>query len=449
MNLTVTLRNPHEYQTQFLASTAKRKVIRAGRRSGKTVGVAELSIKAFLAGHRVLYATPTSDQLDAFWFEIVKALAEPIDQGIFYKNESRHIIELPRTQQRLRGKTAWNADTLRGDYADTLILDEYQLMAEDAWGVVGAPMLMDNNGDAVFIYTPPSYRSSGVSKAKDKQHAAKMFKRASVDDSGRWEAFHFTSMDNPYIDQGAVEDLAQDMTRLAYRQEILAEDIDDAPGALWTRAILDEGRVLRSPDLARIVVAIDPAVSATATSNQHGIIVAGIEAGSKPDGYTLEDATLDGTPAEWARAAITAYYRWEANYIVAEANQGGDMVRHTLETIDPTVPVRLVHASRGKQARAEPVSALYEKGRIHHVGTFPELEDQLCVWVPGEGSPDRLDALVWAYSEMMVTPTRLTRAGIRPGAANLYGSREKSLPGRNGRSTGKKGRTHGARSKYS
>ena len=126
--LTVTLRKPHEKQKAFISSQAKRKIIRAGRRGGKTVGIAIPAVTQFLDGHRVLYAAPTEDQIGSFWYEVKRALQEPIDNGIFIKNETMHYIELPGTKQRIRAKTAYNADTLRGDYADELLLDEFQLM---------------------------------------------------------------------------------------------------------------------------------------------------------------------------------------------------------------------------------------------------------------------------------------------------------------------------------
>lgn len=237
---TVHLRRPHARQREFLESPAKRKVIRAGRRGGKTTGVGIMAVEAFLAGRRVLYAAPTQEQVDAFWWEVKRALAEPIDAGVFVKNESLHIIELPGTKQRIRAKTAWNADTLRGDYADLLILDEWQLMDEQAWELVGAPMLLDNDGDAVFVYTPPSLASRSVSKARDPRHAAKMFKRAQTDRTGRWEAFHFTSRDNPHISAEALADLAADMTELAIRQEIEAEDVDEPPGAVYDGRLVQQ-----------------------------------------------------------------------------------------------------------------------------------------------------------------------------------------------------------------
>ena len=117
----------------------------------------------------------------------------------------------------------------------------------------------------------------------------------------------------------------------------------------------------------------------------------------------LEDVSKKGTPLEWANEAVAAYHRLKADRIVAEANQGGDMIRHTLDTVDRNIPIRLVHASRGKRVRAEPIAALYEQNRVHHVGSFPDLEDQLCSWVPDiSNSPDRLDALVWALTELVV-----------------------------------------------
>jgi len=392
----VHLRPPHEHQWQFINSAAKRKVIRAGRRSGKTVGIAIYAVLKFLEHKRVLYATPTADQIDRFWFEIKQALAEPIEAKTLYVNETRHIIEAPGTENRIRAKTAWNADTLRGDYADELILDEFQLMDEDAWGLVGAPMLADNDGNATFIYTPPSLHSRSVSKAQDPQHAAKLYKAAKADTTGRWEAFHFTSRDNPYISQDAIDELAGDMTAIAYRMEIMAEDVDEAPGALWTRETIERGRVTTVPSLAQIVVGVDP--SATSTGDEAGIVTAG---SIGREMWVLSDDTLQGSPLQWATTAVTAYHKFKADAIIAEANNGGEMVSQTIRQVDKNVPVVLVHASRGKQARAEPVAAVYEQGRAHHAGNFSALEDEMCLWIPGDPSPNRMDALVWAASRLV------------------------------------------------
>lgn len=214
----------HPHQAMMVHSTAKRLVVRAGRRGGKTVGAATRAVTRFLQGRRQLYAAPVSGQTDKFWQEVCLALQEPIAAGYYRKNESERYIELVGTEQRIKAKTAWSPDTLRGDYADDLYLDEWQLMDEETWESVGAPMLADHDGDAVFIYTPPSLRSAGVSKARDPRHAAKMFKMASEDKRGRWQTLHFTSHDNPYISEDALRELMGDMSKQSYRQEILAED---------------------------------------------------------------------------------------------------------------------------------------------------------------------------------------------------------------------------------
>lgn len=392
----------HPRALAFIRSTAKRRIVRAGRRGGKTTSAARVAVERFCKGGRVLYATPTSDQLDAFWHEVKRSLADALDLGVLYKNESLHVIELLGTKQRIRAKTAWNADTLRGDYADLLILDEWQLMDEDAWELVGAPMLLDNDGDAVFVYTPPSLRSRSVSKARDPRHAAKMYAAAEKDMTGRWRAFHFTSHDNPYISQTALREITGDMTNLAYRQEILAEDIDEVPGAPWKRSVIEDTRVGAHPGLVRVVVGVDPAGASGPESDETGIVVAGL--GADGHGYVLDDRSLQGSPAGWASAAVTGYYAHRADRIIGEVNNGGEMVGYTIATIDGSVAYKAVHASRGKLTRAEPIAALYEQGRVHHVGAFPDLEDQMCTWVPGDKSPDRMDALVWALTELFLEP---------------------------------------------
>jgi len=399
----VLLRSSHIKQEEIRQSRAKRKIVRAGRRGGKTVIAATICIDKFLEGLRPLYATPTSDQLETWWFEIKRALAEPIDAGIFKKNETEHTIEREGTKNRIKGKTAWNADMLRGDYSDFLVLDEYQLMNEDTWEVVGAPMLLDNDGDAMFIYTPPSLHSRSVSKARDPRHAAKMFQKALQNTSDRWQTFHFASHDNPYISRIALDEITQDMTQLAYRQEILAEDIDEAPGALWSRELIDKTRVISYPDLVRIVVGVDPTGS---RGNECGIVVAGL--GSNGHGYIIDDKSLLGSPGEWADATLTAFIRNQSDMVVGEANYGGDMVESTIlqaaKNQGQIIRYKNVHASRGKAVRAEPVVANYEHGKIHHVGEFPYLEDEMVTWIPGEtrDSPNRIDAMVWAITELML-----------------------------------------------
>lgn len=195
-------------------------------------------------------------------------------------------------------------------------------------------------------------------------------------------------------------------TRLG-RQELDGELIEERADALWTRDLIEAARSAAAPDLVRIVVAVDPPASSGLRADACGIVAAGIdEAGIA---HVLSDATASrAKPVEWARKAVATYRRWSADALVVEANQGGEMVSAVLREVDPAVPVTPVHASRGKYLRAEPVATLYEQGRVRHVGAFPELEDEMCDFgaagLSSGRSPDRLDALVWALSDLMLRP---------------------------------------------
>jgi phage terminase large subunit-like protein len=202
-------------------------------------------------------------------------------------------------------------------------------------------------------------------------------------------------------------------TRLG-RQEIGGEILDDNPNALWNREAIEAGRVTQAPSLFRIVVAVDPsgnegADSTSESANECGIVTAGV-AGAQLDKrelYVLGDSSGMMTPTQWAKQAVADYHRFDADAIVAESNFGGAMVKAIIRSIDPNVPVRLVHASRGKHIRAEPVAALYEQGRGHHVGMFATLEDEMVQWEPGSGtSPNRVDALVWAGTDLILAPPK-------------------------------------------
>jgi phage terminase large subunit-like protein len=193
-------------------------------------------------------------------------------------------------------------------------------------------------------------------------------------------------------------------TRLG-RQELDTELLEDHEGALWNRSLIDATRIRRAdaPDLRRVVVAIDPPGASSKDSAECGLVIAGIGPERPPHAYVLADMSARLSPERWARRAVEAYHGWKADRIVAEQNFGGAMVESTIKSIDPLVPVKMVVASRGKMIRAEPISALYEQNRVHHVGEFQQLEDQMCSWAPNESgpSPDRIDALVWCITELM------------------------------------------------
>lgn len=219
-------------------------------------------------------------------------------------------------------------------------------------------------------------------------------------------------------------------TRLG-RQELYGEILDDVPGALWTAATIEAHRVDAAPvhGLARVVTAIDPAVTSGEGSDLTGIVTVGatdngwcpvcgpLEHGVR-HGFVLGDDSVRSTPDGWCRTAVAAYDRWTGDRIVGEVNNGGDLIEAVLRTVDHSVPYRKVTATRGKRVRAEPIAALYEQGRIHHVGTLVDLEDQLCSWTPeAPGSPDRMDALVWAITDLLVDEQRGRRRIVRTTAA--------------------------------
>lgn len=198
------------------------------------------------------------------------------------------------------------------------------------------------------------------------------------------------------------------------QQEIYGKLLSDVPEALWRRKWIDKKRKAwedELPDYTHVAVAIDPAAEATDDSSETGIMVGAL--GRNGQGYLLYDLSGKSTPEKWAQRAVSAYKEERADAIVAEVNNGGDMVRATIHAVDPHVPVLKVHASRGKRTRAEPVATKSELGKIHHVGSFPELEDQLCTWIPGMKSPDRLDAYVWLFTYLF-GKSRTSLEGIQP-----------------------------------
>jgi phage terminase large subunit-like protein len=186
------------------------------------------------------------------------------------------------------------------------------------------------------------------------------------------------------------------------RQELYAEILDDIEGSLWKLSLIDETRLEEAPPMKRIVVAIDPAVTSSADSDETGIVVAGLD--DMGHFHILDDVSGKMPPDSWAKLAVQCYYKWEADRVIAEVNNGGDLVERVIRTFDTNIPYTAVTASRGKMIRAEPISALYEQRKVHHIGSFPELEDQMCSFIgQRKPSPDRLDAMVWALTHLSQT----------------------------------------------
>ncbi len=236
-----------------------------------------------------------------------------------------------------------------------------------------------------------------------------------------------STYDNPWLPQRFIDVIEREFegTRRG-RQELHGETLDDNPNALWRRDWIDRARVRDLPivtdsrgraapiSLARVAVGVDPQGQSDDAEHadvhaETGIVVAGTH---EDHYYILGDLSMSGTPAEWASASIAGFNIHRADRIVAERNNGGEMVESTIRNADQNVPITTVWASRGKVTRAEPVSLLYEQGRVHHVGSLPELEDQMCEWIPGQRSPDRMDALVWSISYLAGLTTGSRKVSI-------------------------------------
>lgn len=210
-----------------------------------------------------------------------------------------------------------------------------------------------------------------------------------------------STYDNVHLSQDVKDALRRNFegTRRGL-QELYGEILEDSDAFLWDLDTINRNRVRNRPDLVRIVIAIDPAVTANKNSDDTGLIAAGVDA--EGEGYVLEDSTMKGKPHEWAARAIQMYRYHKADRIVAEVNNGGDLVESVLRGVDRSIPYKSVRATRGKVLRAEPVAALYEKNRVHHVGVLEALEHQMCGWQAGHPSPDNMDALVWALTDLML-----------------------------------------------
>ena len=211
-----------------------------------------------------------------------------------------------------------------------------------------------------------------------------------------------TTYDNTNLSEAVQERLRQQYggTRIG-RQEIMAEWLDDVPGAMWQWSMIHTVQNNEIPDLERVVVAIDPAVTNTKNSDETGIIVVG--RGEDKMFYILADYSGKYSPDQWAAKAIDAFDIHKADRIIGESNNGGDMIEHTLRTISTTIPFTSVHASRGKRMRAEPIAALYEQGKVFHAPNLALLEEQMVSWTPdAPSSPDRLDALVWGMTDLSI-----------------------------------------------
>ena len=374
-------------------------LILAGRSFGKTRAGAEtirMWAEAGMTSHIALVATTAAAARDVMIEGPAGlcSIAPNSFRPIFYP--SKRSVEWPNGVKATLFASE-EPDQLRGPQNGAAWLDELASFKnlQDTWDNLQMGMRVGRHPRQVITTTPRPLKLLKEIMASPNTVTTR---GSTYDNRKNLPASYFTDMIKKY-----------EGSRLG-RQELLAELLDDVPGALWSHSTIEAARVpasvAQAMNFERIVVAIDPAVSVSESADLTGIVVCAIDA--RGDGYVLEDASGKMSPTEWAKKAIGLYRKWRADRIVAEVNNGGLMVETTLRSVDASIPFRAVHASRGKVIRAEPVSSSYEQGRVHHVGVFPELEDEMCSYAPGfaKKSPDRMDALVWAISELMVQAPR-------------------------------------------
>ncbi len=373
-------------------------IILAGRGWGKTKTGAESVREMWKTGkyRRIALVAPTSaDARDVMVEGPTGILAVHPDRDRPVYEPSKRKLTWPDGAT-AHTYSADEPDRLRGPQHDAAWCDELSVWSrgEEAWDMLQFGLRLGDNPRAIVTMTPrPVDLVRDLVRDKD----SFVTRGATYDNQFNLAGKFIKRLRQKY-----------EGTRLG-RQEIYAEILDDTPGALWTRKMIDDNRRTGFTDLVSVAIGCDPSISSAEESDECGLIAAGIDVHGH--GVVLEDGSLRGSPLEWARAAVALYKKHKADCIVAEANQGGELVSTVLHTVDPNVPVVLVHATRGKIVRAHPVAALYERGIIHHICPdveairgFDLLEEQMCTYVPGisKKSPDRMDALVWAFTHLFV-----------------------------------------------
>jgi len=375
-----------------------------GRGSGKTRAGAEW-VRAVAQGlwpgepraSRIALVGPTQAHVRAVMVEGVSGLMSVHPRG------ERPVLEIsksqlvwPSTGAIAQFFSAEDPEGLRGPQFDAAWCDELARWnrGNRAWDMLQFGLRLGTLPRQVVTTTP---RATKLLKAIIADEATAITRARTVDNAAHLAPAFITKVTRMYAG-----------TALG-RQELDGEVVTERPDSLWQRKWMVEARTRIAPEMRRIVVAVDPPVTATENADTCGIVVAGL--GPDNRAYVLADRSLQGRdPATWARAVIAAFRDFAADRIVAESNQGGDLVVNVIRSVDPNAPVKKVHASRGKFARAEPIAALYAEARVVHVGEFPALENQMCDFGPeglSEGrSPDRVDALVWALTELMLVSTR-------------------------------------------
>lgn len=401
MNLELTYTKNQE---RFLFHTkrgARFIVVPCGRRWGKTKGAANGAIEWMIEGKKILWGDTISSNIDRYVDRYFKP--ELIKSEIRYNwSAQKKLLELPDFGGYIDFRSADRPENWEGFGYDVIILNEAGIILKNDYLYTNAvlPMLMDSPGSKLYAIGTP--KGKQTKEGKEHRYFA-MFKRAKEEDEA-YELFQFSSYDNPFLSQEDIKELEQEMNLMnpqMVQQEIYAQFVDGAAGELWDEVIIERQRVKAAPPFKRVVVAIDPATSNTDSSDETGIVVVGMD--HQKNGYVLEDASGKYSPQGWAKEALRLVEKWGADCIVAEKNQGGDMVESNLRTTGTRTRIKLVSATRGKYVRAEPIYSLYEQGKVFHVGYHSKLEMQMSIFSSDlKNSPDRVDALVWGLTELLL-----------------------------------------------
>lgn len=365
-------------------------LILAGRGFGKTRTGAETVRTWVRMGHNLVNIIgATADDARDIQIEGESGILAicPRDERPVYKKSERKLV-WPKTGATSLIFTADEPERLRGKQHEKLWGDELAAWRyPDSWDQASLGLRLGKSPQSVITTTP---KPTALVKQLVADPTTFVTRGSTYDNK--------SNLAGAFIQQIVTR---YEGTRLG-RQELNAEILDDNPGALFHMANIDAYRIKKVPDLVRVVVGVDPAVTSKEDSDLTGIVVAGRDRQTPAHFYILDDRSLIASPDSWAAAAIAAYRANKADRIVAEVNNGGDLVETVIRHKDPNVSYNAVHASRGKAIRAEPIAALYEQHRVHHAGTFSNLESEMTDWDPvlSEKSPDRMDALVWALTEL-------------------------------------------------
>jgi len=379
-------------------------LVSGGRGSGKSYSVTYSLLRlTYREGHIVLFTRWT---LVSAHISIIPEFIEKIE-SLGYTNDfeitqteitniktgSKILFRGIKTSQ---GTATANLKSISG--VTTWVLDEAEeLVDEDVFDRIDLSIRAVDMPNKVILVMNPSFKSHWI------------YKRFVANKRDDTTYIHTTFLENrKYLSESFIDQAKRTRQENLHRYEhlFLGKWLDDAEGMLWNRPMLDRIRIASKPDLKRIVVAIDPAVTANMESDETGIVVCATDHHGK--GYVLEDLSGKYSPSEWGTIAKNAFDRWNCDCVVAEKNQGGDMVESVLRSMGVKYRVKLVNATRGKYVRAEPIYSLYEQHKIYHVGHFPLLESQMITFDPDKGkSPDRVDALVWGFTELMLGSQRL------------------------------------------